>query len=86
MVANQRIAEMKANMRRMLAWKEAMEDCRMNGKPVSMCVSFHDGPGIQFLDAEGKPLLPEFFRDEELAITVWNALTDNAPIDPKWFE
>ncbi len=85
MVAMERIAEMNARMRRCLGDKMLLDECKLEGRPASMRVSYHDGPGVQFFDADGKPLLPDFIRDEELAITLWNALTDSAPIDPSWF-
>jgi hypothetical protein len=77
---------MEAIMRRCLANAEMMAECCIWTTPASMRVLFHDGPGIQFLDVNGKPLLPDLIRDEEQAITLWNALTCCAPIDHAWFE
>ena len=86
MVAMEQIAEMKAWMLRCIGDKCIMDECEICGRPVSMRVTYYDGPGIQFFDASNNPLLPGLIRNEQLAITIWNALTDSAPIDPKWFE
>lgn len=85
MAAQERIEAMKKAMRRILANSEVLADCKMYGRPASMVVTYWDGPGIQFRDERQRPLLPDLIRDEELAITLWNALTGNAPIDPEWF-
>lgn len=86
MAAQERIDQMKEAMRRILKDAEIMEERREWSRPVRMVVSYWDGPGIQFQDEKGDPLLPDFIRDEEQAIVLWNALTDCAPIDPAWFE
>jgi hypothetical protein len=85
MAAMERIAQMNERMRKCLNDKELLAECILIGRPASMRVTFHDGPGVQFFDESGKPILPDFIRDEELAITLWNALTDQAPIDLAWF-
>ena len=85
MAASERIAEMNARMRRCLSDPSLLDECKIEGRPVRMRVSYHDGPGVQFFDADDHPLLPDFIRDEELAITLWNSLTGRAPIDPSWF-
>jgi len=86
MVAMERIAQMKANMRRCLANADLMAECHMPGVPAAIGLCFQDCPGIQIFDGKKNPLLPDFIRDEEQAITLWNALTNSAPIDPAWFD
>lgn len=85
MASQDRINQMKANMLRCIRDEEIMAECRLDGMPARMLVSYHDGPGIQFMDSQDRPMLPDFLRDEEQAITLWNALTNGAPIDPAWF-
>lgn len=86
MVAVDHVLRMREAMRKCLADPVIMAERRSMEKPVKMGVLFHDGPGIQFFDAKGSPLLHDFVRDEETAIQLWNALTDGAPIDQNWFK
>lgn len=87
MPAQERINAMKAVMRRCLADDDLMTGARLDltRQPTTMHVTYHDGPGIQFFDADGVAIFPDLIRDEELAIELWNRITDCAPIDPAWF-
>ena len=42
--------------------------------PFSLGVTYHDGPGIQILDGEKRPVLTELIRDPEDAVVLLNTL------------
>lgn len=47
--------------------------------PVSLIITYHDGPGAQLLDANGLAIVPDLIRDEEQAVWLLRTLNGLAP-------
>ena len=59
-------------------WERSLVDPDNKSKhprPWTGCVVIHDGPGVQFIDANGNPVLgPDLMRDTDDAATILHAI------------
>ena len=74
MVARERIEQFRPIVEREIANPENAVDFAAHPLPWSYFVTFHDGPCVQFADANGKPCLPGFIYDAEVAATLLSAI------------
>ena len=86
MAAQERIEQFTAIMKKVEAWtgEDAVEPL-LTGYPLSLHVTYYDGPGAVLFDRDGKPASPDLFRDEEQAVWVLrtlNALAEKAGLLP----
>ena len=74
MVAQERIEQFRPIVEREMVNPENVIDFDVHPLPWSYFVTFHDGPCVQFADANGKPCLPGFLYDPEVAATLLSAI------------
>jgi hypothetical protein len=74
MGAQERIEQFHPIAEREMANAENIADFEAHPLPWRWFVTYHDGPCIGFLDANGKPCLPGFIYDPEVAATVLSAI------------
>lgn len=74
MVAQERIEQFRPIVDRAMLDTENQIDFEKHPLPWGYFVTFHDGPCIQFADANGKPCLPGFIYDPEVAATLLSAI------------
>lgn len=74
MVAQERIEQFRPIVERQMASAENVIDFLAHPLPWSYFVTYHDGPCVQFADANGKPCLPGFIYDPDVAATLLSAI------------
>jgi hypothetical protein len=74
MAAQERIDQFRPLVEREMSDPENTINFEVHPLPWSYFVTYHDGPCIQFTDANGKVCLPGFIYDPEVAATVLSAI------------
>ncbi len=67
-------ARMERNMTTLLASGEASNMLAGHPRPWRWSVTYYDGLGIQFFDANNQPVLPGLIYDEEVAADIFVTL------------
>lgn len=77
MTAQERINQLAPRVAEAMADPENADALARHPLPWDYFVTYHDGPCIQFKDANGAPCLPGFIYDEDVAAVLLHAINRN---------